>query len=81
MNGPGNPNGTGVVALGEFSFLDREPAPRPAERTLPLATLELEGGPGAGVTLLELINLCGSSLGGVGGLALGDSCGAQRAAS
>lgn len=78
-NGPGNANGTGVVSLGEFSFLTESQLLDLQSAPFTLATLQLKAGQVAGGTLLQLINLSGSSLGGVGGLALGDQLQAPSA--
>ena len=78
-NGPGDANGTGVVTLGEFSFLTESQLLALQDAPFTLATLELKAGQTAGGTLLQLINLGASSLGGVAGLPLGNQLEAPSA--
>jgi hypothetical protein len=78
-NGPGDANGTGVVTLGEFSFLTESQLLALQDAPFTLATLQLQAGQTAGGTLLQLVNLSGSSLGGVAGLPLGDELEAPSA--
>jgi hypothetical protein len=70
--GPGTPNETGVVVMGEFSFLDEASLLALQTPTFALAWLEFTVLDNPGPAELELINLTDSSLGGVGGNALGD---------
>jgi hypothetical protein len=73
ITGPGTPNTTGVVAMGEFSFLSE--ASLLALQSSPpllLATIEFTALDELGTAVFEFINLGSSSLGGVSGAALGD---------
>jgi hypothetical protein len=70
LSGPGND--AGVVAMGEFSFLTEGALLALQDAPFTLATLELQASELLGATQLQLVNLGGSSLGGIGGLALGN---------
>jgi hypothetical protein len=72
LSGPGAPNGTGVVLLFEFSLLTEAQLLALQAAPFTLATLQFEALALAGDTVLQLVNLDGSSLGGIGGRALGD---------
>jgi hypothetical protein len=71
--GPGNPNVTGVVELGLFSYITEE-AQLLALQSAPfvLATVQFQALANPGSALLELINLYAGSLGGFDGLELGN---------
>jgi len=70
--GPGNPNVDSVVEMGEFSFLSAAQLLALQNAPFTLASIEFTALDNPGAALLELINLSGSSLGGVGGQALGN---------
>jgi len=72
LTGPGNPNVNSVVEMGEFSFLSEAALLALQSAPFVLATIEFTALENPGVALLEFINLSGSSLGGLGGAALGD---------
>ncbi len=72
LSGPGNPNGTGVVSLGEFSFLTESQLLTLQNAPFTLATIGLQAYETVGGTQLQLINLGASSLGGVAGRPLGN---------
>jgi len=72
LSGPGTPNSTGVVTLGEFSFLTESQLLALQSAPFTLATVGLRAVEGLGPTQLQLIGLDASSLGGVSGRALGN---------
>ena len=72
VTGPGNPNVNSVVEMGVFSLLTGAQLLALQSAPFLLATVEFEALAVPGSALLEFINLSGSSLGGLGGLALGD---------
>jgi hypothetical protein len=72
LTGPGAPNTTGVVVMGEFSWLSEATLlGLQASPPLVLATIEFTVLDNPGLAVLEFINLGSSSLGGIGGRALG----------
>jgi hypothetical protein len=79
VSGPGSPNGTGVVLLFEFSFLTEAQLLALQAAPFTLATLQFQALAVAGDAALALVNLDGSSLGGVAGRALGDELAAPSA--
>lgn len=72
VSGPGNPNSTGVVEMGVFSLLTGPQLLALQSAPFVLATIQFEALDNPGSALLELINLAGSSLGGLAGDPLGD---------
>ena len=72
LTGPGTPNSSGVVTLGEFSLLTASQLLGLQDASFTLATIQLQASETVGGTQLQLIQLDGSSLGGVAGRALGD---------
>jgi hypothetical protein len=81
VSGPGTPNATGVVQMFEFSFLTEAQLLALQAAPFTLATVQFQALEGTGSTLLQLVNLDGSSLGGVAGRALGDELAAPSALS
>jgi hypothetical protein len=79
VSGPGTPNATGVVLMFEFSFLTEAQLLGLQAAPFTLATLHFQALELTGGALLELVNLDGSSLGGVAGRALGDALAAPSA--
>jgi hypothetical protein len=81
VSGPGTPNATGVVQMFEFSLLTEAQLLALQAAPFTLATVQFQALEGTGSTLLQLVNLDGSSLGGVAGRALGDELAAPSALS
>jgi MYXO-CTERM domain-containing protein len=81
VSGPGSPNATGVALLFEFSFLTEAQLLALQAAPFTLATLQFQALALPGSALLALVNLDGSSLGGVAGRALGDELAAPSALS
>jgi MYXO-CTERM domain-containing protein len=79
VSGPGDANGTGVALLFEFSLLSEAQLLALQAAPFTLATLEFEALAVPGDTVLQLVNLVGSSLGGIAGRALGDELAAPDA--
>jgi hypothetical protein len=79
VSGPGTPNATGVVLMFEFSLLTEAQLLALQAAPFTLATLQFQALAVAGETELALVNLSGSSLGGVLGRALGDELAAPSA--
>jgi hypothetical protein len=79
LAGPGTPNATGVVEMLEFSLLTEAQLLALQVAPFTLATVEFLAGELLGETSIELVNLSGSSLGGVAGRALGDELAAPSA--
>jgi hypothetical protein len=73
VSGPGNPNGTGVALLFEFSLLSEAQLLALQDASFTLATLEFQALAVPGDTVLQLVNLDAGSLGGVGGVSLSDT--------
>jgi hypothetical protein len=71
-NGPGTPNTTGVVVMEEFSFLSEASLLALQSAPFTLASIQFTALNNPGNVVLQLINLASSSLGGVGGQALGN---------
>jgi hypothetical protein len=69
--GPGTPNTTGVVEMGNFSNLSEASLLALQSAPFTLATIQFTALNNPGNVVLKLINLSSSSLGGVGGAALG----------
>ena len=69
----GNPNGTGVAQLSEFSFQTEAQLKALQSAPFTLATLEFQALALAGDAVLALANLDAGSLGGVGGVSLSDT--------
>ena len=72
MTGPGTPNVSGVVLMGEFSLLTAAQLLALQNAPFTLATIGFTALANPGSAELEFINLDGSSLGGVAGRALGN---------
>ena len=72
VTGPGNPNANSVVEMGVFSLLTGAQLLALQSAPFLLATVQFQALAVPGSALLELINLGGSSLGGLAGFPLGD---------
>lgn len=73
LTGPGTPNTTGIVAMGEFSLLlESDLLMLQGSPPLLLATIEFTALNNPGPAELEFINLGSSSLGGIAGAPLGN---------
>ena len=70
VSGPGG--AAGVVAMLEFSFLTEGALLALQDAPFTLVTIQLQASELLGATQLQLANLDGSSLGGIGGVALGN---------
>lgn len=70
VSGPGSD--PGVVAMLEFSFLSEGALLALQDAPFTLVTIQLQASELLGATQLQLVNLGGSSLGGIGGVALGN---------
>jgi hypothetical protein len=78
VSGPGDPNGTGVALLFEFSLLTEAQLLGLQAAPFTLATLQFQA-LALGDAVLELVNVSGDSLGGVAGRVLGDELAAPSA--